>query len=84
MNTPKRINKIAFSEMLWDNYYTLGTTPIEAMAIIWEEYAHGTLASWAMTEHGIDQQSLIRILSMLTLDLGQMDLSKNAMNGAAQ
>lgn len=72
-------NKMAFSELLWENYYTLDTTPAQAMVNIWDELANGTLVSWAHEEHGIDTDSLLRIIGMLTNELRHMDLSKSAM-----
>ena len=72
-------NKMAFAEMVWDNYDSLGNNPIQTMAIIWDEFAHGALAGWALQEHGITESELLEVMTTLTKEMRHMDLSKSAM-----
>ncbi len=53
-------------DMLWDNYFTLSTDALEAMAIIWDEYANGTLAEFMLESHGITEDDILDILISLT------------------
>jgi len=59
-------------DMVWDNYFTLSTTALEAMAIIWDEYANGTLFGWLNEEHGISESDFWEILTALMLHVKDM------------
>jgi hypothetical protein len=74
----KKISKMELAEMIWDEYYTLSVTPLQAMANLWEEYASGTLYSWANETFDVGHNELLKIISVLTRDLRKMDLSKTA------
>ncbi len=52
--------------MVWDNYFTLATTPIEAMAIIWDEYANGALAEFLIVDHKMTEGEILDMLVSLT------------------
>ncbi len=67
-----------FSEAIWENYYTLSATPIDAMANIWDDYQEGYLLSWALGV-GLTEDSLLNILATLTQNMRTMDLTKTAM-----
>lgn len=69
-------------DLIWENYYTLSTTAVQAMAIIWEEYSNGELVKWVTEEQGLTEGDLILILAHLTMWVGslpQTDRHKPAM-----
>jgi len=59
-------DRIEVMDMLWDNYFTLSTNAVEAMAIIWDEYANGTLAESMSENHDMTEDDILDILSSLT------------------
>ena len=54
-------------DAVWDNYFTLTTTAVEAMAIIWHDYANGTLFESLNQDHGITDAEFWEILVSLTV-----------------
>lgn len=73
------LNISDLGEAMWDNYYTLASTPIQAMTAIWGDYESGTLLPWAQTEYGVDEPYLLQVIAELTEQIGSMDTSKTAM-----
>lgn len=59
-------DRIEVMDMLWGNYFTLSTNAVEAMAIIWDEYANGTLAESMSENHDMTEDDILDILSSLT------------------
>lgn len=52
--------------LIWENYYCLGVTRAEAMAVIWGEVAEGYIYPWVREEHGATFATLSEALSILT------------------
>lgn len=72
-------------DILWDNYYTLTTTAVEAMEILWGEY--NNIVKWLKDEHGQTEVDLLVILTELTQFVGSLpaeDRHKPAMQVYAE
>ena len=73
-----KTTNMELAEILWDNYYVLDANPLQAMANLWNDYAHGTLREWAKESFSISDKDLLHVVTVLTKDLRRMDLSKTA------
>lgn len=74
------ITSAELDELLWENYYCLAATPIEAMRNAWEEIEDGTLPYWAEHEFGITIYDLISSLSRLAQQI--VDAKLNPLQSA--
>lgn len=61
------------AELIWENYYTLSTTAIEALQIIWEEYQN--IANWVALEHDVSERKLLETISLLILKVASMSVA---------
>jgi hypothetical protein len=43
---------LEIQDIIWYNYYSLVTSAVEALAIIWDEYANGSLEDDVIAHHG--------------------------------
>lgn len=66
------IFKDELAELIWENYYTLATTAIEALQIVWSEYED--IANWVALEHDVSERKLLETLSLLTLKVASMSV----------
>jgi hypothetical protein len=64
------------AEAIWDSYYTLGSTPIQAMQALWSEYS--LLVKWAAEDYEVSEADLLQVISRITVTLTGMDTSKTA------
>lgn len=62
MSSPDEREEI--KELLWNGYYTLETTAVQAMEILWSEYHD--IVKWLKDEHGQTEVDLLIILGELT------------------
>ena len=62
------------AELLWENYYTLGTTATEALQIIWSEYED--IANWVALEHDVAESKLLVALSLLVMKVASMGIEE--------
>lgn len=69
------------AQMLWENYYTLSATPVEAMADIWAEFDAGHLYPWVTEEHGVALETLLEALCILTRSITEETLRQPASKG---
>jgi hypothetical protein len=64
------------AEAIWDNYYTLGSNPIQAMQALWSEYP--LLVKWAAEDYEVSEADLLQVISRITVTLTGMDTTKTA------
>jgi hypothetical protein len=67
------IFKDELAELIWENYYTLTTTAIEALQIIWSEYED--IANWVALEHDVSERKLLETLSLLVVKVSSMSVA---------
>jgi hypothetical protein len=67
------IFKDELAELIWENYYTLTTTAIEALQIIWSEYE--SIANWVALEHDVSERKLLETLSLLVVKVASMSVA---------
>ncbi|NDB07410.1 MAG: hypothetical protein EBX97_01725 [Actinobacteria bacterium] len=46
-------------DILWENYYFLATTRVQAMEAMWGDLANGTLLAWALDSWGITSDDIV-------------------------
>lgn len=68
------IFKEELAELIWENYYTLATTAIEALQIIWSEYED--IANWVALEHDVAESKLLVALSLLVMKVASMGIEE--------
>ena len=68
------IFKEELAELIWENYYTLSTTAIEALQIIWSEYED--IANWVALEHDVAESKLLVALSLLVMKVASMGIEE--------
>lgn len=68
------IFKEELAELIWENYYTLATTAIEALQIIWSEYED--IANWVALEHDVAESKLLVALSLLVIKVASMGIEE--------
>jgi hypothetical protein len=61
------MSNLEVRDLIWENYYNLGTTAVQAMAIIWDEYANGKLLAWFEEEQELKDSELMDILVDLAI-----------------
>lgn len=66
------MSNLEVRDLIWENYYNLGTTAVQAMAIIWDEYANGKLLAWFEEEQGLNESELMDILVNLAIQVRAM------------
>lgn len=61
-------------EILWENYYALTTTAVEAMENLWGDY--NNITKWIVDEHGLTEVDFLIILSELTQFVGSLPVGE--------
>lgn len=72
-------------DILWENHYTLTTTAVQAMEILWGDYDN--IVKWIVDEQGLTEVDFLIILSDLTqfvASLSAEDRHKPAMQVYAE
>jgi hypothetical protein len=72
-------------ELLWEHHYSLGTTAIQSMEILWSDYDN--IVKWVVDEQGLTEVDYLIILSELTQFVGALsaeDRRKPAMQFYAE
>jgi hypothetical protein len=64
------------AEAIWSSYYTLGSTPSQAMEALWSEYP--LLVQWAAEDYEVSEPELLQVISRITMTIVGMDTSKTA------
>ena len=72
----EKIDPSLLAEAIWANYYTLSSTPSEAMEALWSEYP--SMVTWVNEDYGVSESELLKIISMITLMLVDTDTTKTA------
>lgn len=62
--------RTAVRELLWENHYTLTTTAVEVMEILWGDYDN--IVRWVVNEYGLTEVDFLIILSELTQFVASM------------
>ena len=57
-------------DLLWENHYTLATTAVQAMEILWDDYDN--IVKWIVDEHGLTEVDYLIILGELTKFVGSL------------
>lgn len=64
-----KLTETDLDTLLWENYYFLSTTKVQAMEAIWHDFAVGHLQSWGSETWGITSDDILKSLARLTLKL---------------
>ena len=58
---------LEIQDIIWYNYYSLVTSAIEALAIIWDEYANGSLEDTLRDDYGMTDAEISAMMLSLTM-----------------
>ena len=68
MTSPDRREEVR--DILWENHYSLGTTAIQSMEILWDDY--NNIVKWIEEEYGLTEVDYLIILGELTQFVGSL------------
>jgi hypothetical protein len=83
MTSPDKREEVR--DLLWEHHYNLGTTAIQSMEILWDDYDN--IVKWIIDEQGLTEVDYLIILGELTKFVGSLsaeDRRKPAMQFYAE
>lgn len=67
---------LEIQDIIWYNYYSLVTSAVEALAIIWDEYANGSLEDTLRDDYGMTDAEISAMMLSLTMGVTYMPHDK--------
>jgi len=78
-NTPPKMTPREMADILWQEYYVLSNTPVDAMEAMWGEMLN--IVPWAEQEWGMSKSEVLEAVVINTQRLDNLELSAEAYDG---